>query len=164
METEITTPRSSWLEQVSGEISRALARRVSRRDAIGRFGRTAVAVSLGGAGMGVFAAPAAAHLGASCGDCQGSCCDLESVWCTTINNGVNACPSGSYGCGSWSSGNTCAGGGVLRYADCCGGCNNGLACTCIGGRPSCCRHQQWTNGASNNCADNHIKCRRSFCA
>lgn len=160
MRTE--APQHTWLEGVSAEISQALARRVSRRHVVGRIGRTGVAVSLGGAGMALFAAPASAHSGGQCGQCQGSCCGSESVWCSTLT-GVNQCPSGSYGCGSWTVG-TCSGGGVLRYADCCGGCNNGAACTCIGGSPSCCRHQQWTNGASNDCANNHIKCRRSFCS
>lgn len=160
METE-ASPRSSWLEELSGEISRTLARRVSRRNALGRFGRTSVAVSLGGLGMGVFATPASAHVGGSCGQCQGGCCGAESVWCSTLW-GNNSCPPGSYGCGNWVAG-SCSGGRTLRYADCCGGCNNGGNCQCIGGRPSCCRHQQWHNGDSDNCRVNHIKCRRSYC-
>jgi len=156
------TAPETRLEALAEQVMRKLSVKMSRRAVIDRLGKQAIAVSVGGAGVAILASPAYAHVGGGCGSCQGSCCGPDSVWCSTLT-GVNACPSGSVGCGSWIAG-TCAGGATLRYADCCGGCNNGASCTCIGGAPSCCRHQVHHNGAIDDCSTQHIKCRRSFCS
>ena len=162
------TSTDTMLEGMAGSISRALAGKLTRRSALTRIGRYGVALSLGSAGLGLLAEDANAHTCCStccCGNCSwsgASCCGSDSVWCSTLN-GVNACPSGSCGCGSWVVG-TCSNGQTLRYADCCGGCNNGSDCRCVSGAPSCCRHQLHTNGSCNDCGGNHIKCRRWFCS
>lgn len=157
---ELQTP--TRLEQAGRSLNHLLATRTSRKSLLDRMGKSAIALTLGAAASGVFASTAKAHLGSTCGACQGSCCGSDSVWCETLT-GSNACPGGTVGCGSWIAG-TCAGGQTLRYADCCGDCGNGAYCQCVGGAPSCCRHQTYRNGSSDNCADNHIKCRRWFCS
>lgn len=156
------TSTDTRLEALADIVMRRLAVKMNRRAVIDRLGKQAIAITLGGAGVAVLASPASAHLGASCGACQGSCCGADSVWCETLT-GSNSCPSGTVGCGSWIDG-TCAGGATRRFADCCGDCGNGAYCQCVGGAPSCCRHQVHHNGAIDDCANQHIKCRRWFCS
>jgi hypothetical protein len=154
------------LESSVGVISRALAVRLTRRSALSRLGRYGVALSIGSAGAALLDEQAfGTTVTGCCGSCTiGNCCGSDSVWCSDLPGwNQNSCPTGSCGCGSWTHG-TCADGRILRYADCCGGCNNGGNCTCINGAPSCCRHQLHTNGSCNDCCGYWIKCRRWFCS
>jgi hypothetical protein len=165
----MTTGTESNLEGAVGAFSRALAQRFTRRSGLSRLGRFGVALSLGGAGVALLDDRAFAATATSCcGSCSGTCCGSESVWCYNLPGWYqNACPTGTCGCGSWVAG-TCSGGTTLRYADCCGECGAGADCTCIGGAPSCCRYQTYTNGSCNDCTCGsegfRIKCRRSFCS
>lgn len=160
----------TYLESIADAAARGLARRLSRRAAVSQFGRMTIAASLGAGGLALFPSRAGAHLTGTCGNCSPgapTCCTdgTDSILCSDLPGwGQNSCPPSTVGCGSWTAG-TCNGGtGTLRMADCCGNCNNGALCECIGGRPTCCRHQLHRNGASDDCATNHIKCRRSFCS
>ncbi len=157
------------LQGASEWLTRGIAERITRRKALDRLGKSAIALTLGGAAGAALADPAQAHIpGAYCGQCTGStsCCTAVSVKCTNLPGwNQNSCPPGTCGCGSWVepvSTSICSS-GQRRYADCCGACNNGQLCTCIGGAPSCCRHQDYTNGSCNDCLNQHIKCRRWFC-
>jgi hypothetical protein len=161
---------TTHLERAAGGATRALSRRLSRRTFVGRVGRYAIATSLGAGGLALVD-PAAAHNTGTCGACNPgapTCCTngTDSVLCSNLPGwNQNSCPPGTAGCGSWTAGTCGPGGtGTLRFADCCLQCGNGDLCTCIGGAPSCCRHQRWRNGAIDDCAINHIKCRRSFCS
>lgn len=114
-----------------------LDRRTSRR---GFLARTAVV------GTAVVAAPAAYLLrpssayGAVCGPAS-SCSDGYTVFCCSINNGVNKCPPGTFAGGWWKADGSsycCSGGrpAARYYIDCqvecstCGdGCGSGHFCS-----------------------------------
>jgi len=162
------------LEAGVGNLSRALAQRLTRRSALTRLGQYGAALSLGAAGAALLDEKAWAAAACSCcGQCTGgSCCGSESVWCANLPGWYqNSCPSGTCGCGSWVAG-TCSSSSTpyLRYADCCGACGDGSYCYCPGGAPSCCHTQTYTNGSCSNCTNtccgtvNHVKCRRWFCS
>ena len=149
---------------MSGEInssmtvlSRAIARRTSRRSFLGRVGRTAVVLSLGSAGVMLREEPA----WASCGDCIGNCCGSDSIFCFNLPGGQNACPSGTCECGSWTEADSHCPAGFKRFTDCCGNCASGKDCACINGTPTCCRHKTHSGGCDG--CSSFIKCRIVAC-
>jgi len=151
---------TTYLEDFGDAVARGLAARVSRRSAIGRIGRGAVAVSLGGAGAALFAPNAAAT----------SCTGVNSTRCECLVGGSNSCPSDTCACGWWCvSDATCASGHKF-WTDCCGGCNDGANCACVYDcvdgalRPYCCNLKEWGCGCGTVGSQySHIKCRIHTC-
>lgn len=150
----------SRVESWTDAASRNLANRISRRSMISRLGKTAMALTLGSAGVSLLADPASAHFSPTCGSCSGSCCSSNSVLCANLpGHNANSCPSGSCECGYWTvSQPGCPGTGLRKWTDCCLG---GDPCTCPGGTPSNCRHKTYSQG----CTDcwHHIRCRKYVC-
>jgi hypothetical protein len=160
---------SSRLEGLASWTSRGLAQRVTRRSALGRLGRGAVALSLGGAGVAFLAEEASAHNVNTCNSCDTNnancspCCYNNSVTCGTLTGNYGSCPSGSYDCGYWEYTDSSCGtaNNLRRWTDCCGSCSEGSIGRCIGGAPTCCNHKEWPQ-QGGLCTD-HIRCRYTFC-
>lgn len=144
-------------------LSRALAKRWSRRSLIGRAGRGAVVMAMAGAGAATLLAdPSEAHSSTTCGSCTGTCCSSDSVRCGSLPGWMqNSCPTNAFNCGYWDVNDSSCASGIRRQVDCCADCHNGADCTCINGNPSCCRHKSHSN-QQGTCGD-HIKCRRHLC-
>lgn len=169
-----TTEAGGRLDGAVGSLSRALARRVTRRSALGRIGKYGVALSLGAAGTSLIedqAWAAASAASGCCSNCINKCghsqCN-DSIYC----NYGGYCPPGTCECGAWSYYQECGPGnkGIIFYGDCCGGCGGGANCSCPGGAPHCCNYHEWDNGqcAAYQCQCNsttfYINCRRSYCS
>jgi hypothetical protein len=150
----------SLIESAVGVLSRGSAERFARRAFVSKVGRYGIAMTTGWAAMDLLKPENAfAHCVVSCGACGAGCCGQNSKFCAG-----NVCPSGTCGCGSWLESYSGCQSGLRRLADCCGGCGNcGVNCNAPNCPPSCCHHQQWTNGSCNDCAT-HVQCRRWFCA
>jgi hypothetical protein len=156
---------ATYLEQLSEAVARGLSARVSRRSALGRLGRGAIAVSLGGGAAAYLSETAAAH-GCPCG----SGCGF-SVRCQCLSGGaVGSCPSGTCECGWWCVNDSSCPSGHKFWIDCCGGCNNGGSCTCMTdcvdgvSRPYCCHHKVYGCGCGTvGSESSHIKCRIRRC-
>jgi hypothetical protein len=157
-------PEETLLETLSNSFAQGLAMRISRRSTLGRLGRGAIAISLGGAGAALLA-PGEAF--ASC-----SCCTTgnNSIRCQCLAGGSNACPSDTCQCGWWCVSDSTCSSGHKFWTDCCGGCNNGGLCTCITDcvdgtvRPSCCWTKEWGCGCGTVGSQfSHIKCRIHIC-
>ena len=151
---------SSLLGTAAGSLSRKAAERYTRRSLVSKVGRYGIAMTMGWAALDVLdPSDALAHCS------QGTACGYQVYNCSSIWCSGNACPAGTCGCGSWCervSTSTC-GDGWRRVADCCGNCNCGGNCN--GGCPQhCCNHQTYTNGSCSDCQNNHVNCRRWFCA
>jgi hypothetical protein len=161
----VSSDSGDVLANVTEQASLAVSRRVSRRSFLGRFMKTAIAVSLGSAGAEILLSrQAEAHAACYSGCTGASCCAEFSVRCGNLPGHMdNSCPNDSFACGYWDD-NTedpCFG-GTTRWTDCCGGCGGGGAdCQCVNGHPSCCRHKDYPQ-QQGDCTD-HIKCRRYRC-
>ena len=166
-----TADTETRLGQTGAALSRALARRLTRRSAVYRLGRYGVALALGRAGAALLDDGALAATAASCycGECfsapDRNCCGNDSVWCSWAYGTPGECPAGTCECGSWPAGPG------MRNGDCCGECGGGSDCSCLyfygAYWPSCCRIQNWKPGNCGNDCSNcstayYIKCRRSF--
>lgn len=161
----------SLIENTVGSLSRDAARRYSRRSFVGKVGRYGIAMTMGWAAMDVLhPATAWAHCNGSCGDCPSGCCGgALSVWCPSGYS--SGCPTGSCGCGFWCEPYAACKGvsgssGWRKVHDCCGGCGGGCSdpgCNAPNCPPTCCRNQEYQNGACNDCATFHIKCRAYVC-
>lgn len=92
--------------------------------------------------------------GTSC-DCSQLCCDGYTQFCCTINDGVNACPPGTFAGGWWKADGSeyCA--GPRYYIDCMGECQN---CGCSGGNfcPTC--DNLTCECALGDCGNRHVGC------
>ena len=92
--------------------------------------------------------------GSNC-DCSSLCCDGYTQFCCTINNGINACPPGTFAGGWWKADGSeyCA--GPRYYIDCQGECHG---CGCGGGSfcPSC--DSLTCECALGSCANRHVGC------
>jgi len=62
--------------------------------------------------------------GARSCDCGSACCDGYTEFCCTINNGVNACPTGSFAGGWWKADGSKYCSGPRYYIDCMASCSN----------------------------------------
>lgn len=140
--------------------SRRIAGRFSRRSLLGQAGQGGIALAMGAAVAGGFAAdPAIASYG---------CAENLSVTCGNLN-GDNHCPSDTCNCGFWivcgDPQNLCSGSQNVVWGDCCGGCSGGNACHCVAHdgttSPSCCIPREWGQGCHQ--ANLHVKCRVHSC-
>ena len=114
-----------------------LADRTSRRSFLARSTLTATALTVAPADLllrptTAYAAVCACTPNNSCA-CGSLCCDGYTQFCCTINDGVNACPQGSFPGGWWQASGSeyCA--GLRYYIDCQGECS----CACGGGSSFC---------------------------
>ena len=133
-----------------------LARHTSRR---GFLTRSAVAGSaLMVSGWGYVLKPQSAYASV-CGP-GASCSSGWTVFCATVNNGVNACPPGTIAAGWWKADGASLCGGKARYiVDCNALCSR---CSTPGGRPGVCASGCWncrcTCGPGGQCDQRRVCC------
>lgn len=179
----VSTRNETMLDRGAASLSRAMAKRVTRRSALSKVGRYGMAISLGAAGSVLLDDQRAEAdvLASGCGGCRGGCCNHNSYWCSLGGR----CPDVTCRCGSWWAGCRCSNGARLMYGDCCGDCNCGGYCTCIsstgcnggpcnepgGGSPcpSCCHQIEYVGDPNRECGvcktdcPWYINCRRAYC-
>jgi hypothetical protein len=135
-----------------------LAERTSRRSFLARTTLTATALSVGPIDFLLRPVTAYAFIcqcaSGSC-SCDQQCCDGYTQFCCTINNGINACPSGSFAGGWWKADGSQYCAGPRYYIDCMGvcqgcGCSGGNFCTSCDGLTCAC--------ALGNCNNRHVGC------
>ncbi|HET9077046.1 MAG TPA: twin-arginine translocation signal domain-containing protein [Acidimicrobiales bacterium] len=92
--------------------------------------------------------------GSNC-NCSSMCCDGYTQFCCTINNGVNACPPGTFAGGWWKADGSQYCAGARYYIDCQGECHG---CGCGGGNfcPSC--DNLTCECALGTCSNRHVGC------
>jgi hypothetical protein len=141
------------------EIGGFLLSRTSRRGFLAKATVTATALTV--APVELLTRPGTAYgyicecvPGTNC-DCSQLCCDGYTQFCCTINNGVNACPPGTFAGGWWKADGSeyCA--GARYYIDCMGECHG---CGCGGGNfcPSC--DDLICECALGSCDNRHVGC------
>jgi hypothetical protein len=88
-------------------------------------------------------------------DCSQFCCDGYTQFCCTINQGINACPPGTFAGGWWKADGSVYCAGARYYIDCMGECHG---CGCGGGSfcPSC--DGLTCECALGNCNNRHVGC------
>jgi hypothetical protein len=144
---------------VTGSLAGFLFERTSRRGFLARATITATALSV--APVDLVLRPGSAYsqvcqcvpgTNCSCGDL---CCDGYTQFCCTINNGVNACPPGSFSGGWWKADGSAYCAGPRYYIDCQAECQT---CGCGGGNfcPGC--DGLTCECALGNCANRHVGC------
>ncbi len=144
---------------VTDRIGNFLLTRTSRRSFIARSAMTATALSVAPVDFMLKPGTAYAQIcecvpGTDCG-CSSTCCDGYTQFCCTINNGINACPSGTFAGGWWKADGSIYCDGPRYYIDCMGvcsgcGCGGGVFCpSCDGLNCEC---------ALGNCNNFHIGC------
>jgi hypothetical protein len=134
-----------------------LARRTSRRGFLARAGVVGSALVVDTVGFALRPQSAYASV---CGP-GSSCSSGWTVFCATINNGVNACPPGSIAAGWWKADGASLCGGRARYiVDCNATCSN-----CGGGGSGICARSCWSCscrcGPSGTC-DQRKTCCNAF--
>ncbi len=92
--------------------------------------------------------------GSNC-DCSSACCDGYTQFCCTINDGVNACPPGTFAGGWWKADGSQYCAGARYFIDCMGECQN---CGCGGGNfcPTC--DNLTCECALGTCSNRHVGC------
>ena len=136
-----------------------LASRTTRRSFLARTTLTATALSV--APVDFLLRPGSAYAaicqcapGTNC-DCSQPCCDGYTQFCCTINNGVNACPPGTFAGGWWKADGSVYCAGARYYIDCMGECHG---CGC-GGSGFCSSCDGLTcECALGSCANRHVGC------
>lgn len=153
------TPRAGLPDTLSQRVVDAatgwLSKRTSRRGFLIRA--SVVASALAVDSIGFLVKPGTAYA-AVCG--PGSTCSSGwTVFCATINNGINACPPGSLAAGWWKADGASLCGGKSRYIiDCnatCSRCDSG-------GRAGICSPDCWscrcTCGPAGQCDNRRVCC------
>ncbi|MDT7545818.1 MAG: hypothetical protein QOE99_1928 [Actinomycetota bacterium] len=151
------TSQASLTQRAADTVTSWLSRRTSRRGFLVRAGVIGSAFAVDTIG---FALKPQSAYAAVCG--PGSTCGSGwTVFCATINNGVNACPPGSIAAGWWKADGASLCGGKARYiVDCNATCSN-----CGGGGSGICARSCWscrcTCGPSSTC-DQRKTCCNAF--
>jgi hypothetical protein len=144
---------------VTEKLGGFLADRTSRRSFLARGTMAATALSV--APVDFLVRPGSAYAavcecvpGTLC-DCSSTCCNGYTEFCCTINNGINACPPGTFAGGWWKADGSAYCAGPRYYIDCLGECHG---CGCGGGVfcPGC--DGLTCECALGNCNDYHIGC------
>ena len=154
------TPKAAaeetWSQRTVDALTGWLARRTSRR---GFLTRTAVVGSaLAVDTTGFLLKPQSAYA-AVCGP-GSSCASGWTVFCATINKGLNACPRGSIAAGWWKADGASLCGGRARYIiDCNAVCSR---CSTPSGRAGICARGCWscgcTCGPAGQCDQRRVCC------
>jgi len=146
---------SSVSQRVADAVTGWLARRTSRRGFLVRAGVVGSALAVDTVGFSLRPGTAYASV---CGP-GSSCTSGWTVFCATINNGVNACPPGSIAAGWWKADGASLCGGKARYiVDC-----NATCSRCSGGGGSgICARSCWSCscscGPTTGCDQRKICC------
>jgi hypothetical protein len=144
---------------VTEKLGGYLMNRTSRRSFLARTTMTATALSV--APLDFVLRPGSAYAaicecapGYAC-DCSSLCCDGYTQFCCTINNGLNACPPGTFAGGWWKADGSIYCAGPRYYIDCMGDCQ---ACGCGGGTfcPGC--ESLPCECALGSCNNRHVGC------
>ncbi|WP_432562659.1 LGFP repeat-containing protein [Kineococcus sp. SYSU DK003] len=142
------------LDEVLGTVSGFLAARTSRRGFLARTAVVGSALSVGP--WGFLTRPQTAYA-AVCG-IDSTCSSGYTVFCATVNNGVNRCPPGSLVGGWWKSdGSGFCCGGARYYID----CHSYCSCGCDGRRKFCgegCRNCSCGCGPAGQCDQRKVCC------
>jgi hypothetical protein len=119
---------SQWLVK---QTSSWLASRSTRRGFLQRSALAATALSVAPIDYTLKPVSAYAAICACAGfncDCGALCCDGFTQFCCTINNGVNACPPGTFSGGWWKADGSIYCAGPRYYIDCQGACHCTTGC------------------------------------
>ena len=144
---------------VTERLGEWLVGRTSRRSFLARTTLSATALSV--APIDFLLRPGTAYAqicqcvpGSDC-DCSALCCDGYTQFCCTINQGVNACPPGTFAGGWWKADGSIYCSGPRYYIDCMGECQG---CGCGGGAfcPGC--DGLTCECALGNCNNRHVGC------
>ena len=144
---------------VTAGLGNLLLSRTSRRGFLARATVTATAITVAPTDYllrpgRAYAAICECAPGTNC-DCSSLCCDGYTQFCCTINDGVNACPPGTFAGGWWKADGSQYCAGARYYIDCqgeCHGCGCGSGAFC----PSC--DQLTCECALGSCANRHVGC------
>ena len=145
---------------ITQDIGGFLLNRTSRRGFLAKATVTATALAV--APTELLLKPGSAYgficecaPGTSC-NCSQACCDGYTQFCCTINNGVNACPPGTFAGGWWKADGSQYCAGPRYYIDCMGECTGG--CGCGGGNfcPTC--DNLTCECALGSCDNRHVGC------
>jgi LGFP repeat len=152
--TRTAPAQSTATQRAVDSVTGWLAARTSRRGFLARTGVVASAIAVDASYV---LRPGTAYASV-CGD-GASCSSGWTVFCATINNGVNACPPGSIAAGWWKADGASLCGGSARYIiDC-----NATCSRCSGGgRAGICSPSCWscscTCGPSGQCDQRRTCC------
>lgn len=151
------TSSASATQRAADAVTGWLSRRTSRRGFLVRAGVVGSALAVDS--VGFVLKPQSAYASV-CGP-GSSCSSGWTVFCATVNNGVNACPPGSIAAGWWKADGASLCGGRARYiVDC-----NATCSRCGGGGSGICARSCWsctcTCGPSTSC-DQRKKCCNAF--
>ncbi|WP_369051918.1 LGFP repeat-containing protein [Kineococcus terrestris] len=143
-----------WIDSLTSAATTALARRTDRR---GFLARTAVVGSALSVGPVSFLTRPGTAYAAVCGT-DSTCRSGYTVFCATVNGGVNRCPPGSLVGGWWKSdGSGYCCGSARYYID----CHSYCSCGCSGGRKFCgegCRSCSCGCGPGGQCDQRRVCC------
>jgi hypothetical protein len=153
-------PGDSLTQRLADTVTGWLARRTSRRGFLVRAGVVGSALAVDS--VGFVLKPGSAYASV-CGP-GSSCGSGWTVFCATVNNGINACPPGSIAAGWWKADGASLCGGKARYiVDCnatCSRCGGGG-----GGGSGICARSCWSCncscGPSSSC-DQRKACCNAF--
>jgi hypothetical protein len=145
---------STVAERAVAKASTWLQERTSRRGFLTRSAIVGSALTVNG--WGYVTKPQTAYA-AVCGP-GASCASGWTVFCATVNKGVNACPPGTVAAGWWKADGASLCGGRTRYIiDC-----NAQCTRCSGGRPGQCPSQCWNCscgcGPAGQCDNRRVCC------
>ncbi len=150
---------ASPTQRMADSVTGWLARRTSRRGFLVRVGVVGSALAVDSVGFALRPGTAYASV---CGP-SASCAAGWTVFCATINDGVNACPPGSIAAGWWKADGASLCGGKARYiVDCNATCSR---CAGGGGGSGICSPSCWSCtcqcGPSSGC-DQRKNCCNAF--
>jgi hypothetical protein len=144
---------------ITSTIGEFLASRSTRRSFVSRATLTAAALSVSPVDFLLKPGSAYAFIcqcvpGTDCG-CSQLCCDGYTQFCCTINDGINACPPGTFAGGWWKADGSIYCAGPRYYIDCMGECQG---CGCSGGSfcPGC--DGLTCECALGSCDNRHVGC------
>ena len=147
------------MTRLAERASGALGARTSRR---GFLSKTAmVATALAVSPFQYILRPITAYA-AVCGcaggncNCDSACCDGYSAFCCEVNNGVNACPSGTFPGGWWRADGSIFCDGTRYIIDCNAECGTDWGCGCAQG--DCGRRVSGCNYFRYGQCNQHVEC------